>query len=56
MTNEVKDEVHLKEMVQIGLHSQLDYFISSINMQGNKEGFSQRFISFLSSHNSGMIN
>ena len=41
MTNEVKDEVHLKEMGQIGLHSQLDYFISSINMQGNKEGFSQ---------------
>ena len=36
MTNEVKDEVHLQEMNPIGLHSQLDYFISSINMQSNK--------------------
>ena len=56
MTNEVKDEVHLKEMGQIGLHSQLDYFISSINMQGNKEGFSQPFISFLSRDNTEMFN
>ena len=54
MTNEVKYEVHSQEMNPIGLHSKLNYFISSINMQSNKQEFSKRFISFQNSNNSGM--